>query len=103
MWRRRLKTFVAYERALEQACADTIASCPYVGQKRQPYCGRGFIEAVTALVDLLGEFPRIGVRTDEPGVAMFPLVRYRYPIYYKVLDSGEVRIIRVRHASRKRP
>ena len=60
-------------------------------------------EAVSALVDLLGEFPGVGVRTDEPGVAMFSLVRYRYLIYYKVLDSEEVRIIRVHHASRKRP
>ena len=40
---------------------------------------------------------------DEPGVAMFPLVRYRHLIYYKVLDSEEVRIIRVHHGSRKRP
>ncbi len=61
------------------------------------------MDAITALVDLLGEFPGMGVRTDEPGVAMFPLVRYRYLIYYKVLEGREVRIIRVRHAFRKRP
>jgi plasmid stabilization system protein ParE len=72
-------------------------------QKREPDCGRRIVEAVTALVDLLGEFPRMGVGTDEPGVSMFPLVRYRYLIYYKVLEGGEVRIIRIRHASRKRP
>jgi plasmid stabilization system protein ParE len=45
----------------------------------------------------------MGVRTDEPGVIMFPLVRYRYLIFYKIVDGEEIRIIRVRHASRKRP
>jgi len=72
-------------------------------EKENPVAAREFVESVTALVDLLAEFPRMGVRTDEPGVAMFPLVRYRYLIYYKVVDGGEVRIIRIRHASRKRP
>jgi plasmid stabilization system protein ParE len=53
------------------------------------------------LLDCLREYPGMGAVTDEPGVIMFPLVRYRYLIFYKVL-SDEVRIIRVRHASRKR-
>ncbi len=72
-------------------------------EKENPIAAQEFVEAVTALVDLLGEYPSIGVRTDEPGVSMFPLVRYRYLIYYKILEDREVRIIRVRHASRKRP
>jgi toxin ParE1/3/4 len=72
-------------------------------KKENPIAAEEFVEAVTALVDLLGEFPRMGVRTDEPGISMFPLVRYRYLIYYKILEGGEVRIIRIRHASRKRP
>jgi len=72
-------------------------------KKDNPIAAEGFGEAVTALVDPLGEFPAIGVRTDEPGVAMFPPVRYRYRIYYKGLDSEEARIIQVHHASRKRP
>jgi plasmid stabilization system protein ParE len=59
-------------------------------KKENPIAAEEFVEAVTALVDLLGEFPGMGVRTDEPGVAMFPL------------EGREVRIIRVRHASRRR-
>ena len=43
----------------------------------------------------------MGVATVEPGVVMFPLVRYRYLVFYKVLGH-EVRIIRIRHTSRKR-
>ena len=72
-------------------------------EKENPVAAQEFVEAVSALADLLGEYPGMGVRTDEPGVTMFPLVRYRYLIFYKVLRGEEVRIIRVRHASRKRP
>jgi plasmid stabilization system protein ParE len=31
------------------------------------------------------------------------LVRYRYLMFYKILNGQEIRIIRVRHASRRRP
>ena len=71
-------------------------------EKDNPVAAKEFVEAAEALADLLGEFPGMGVRTDEQGVIMFPLVRYRYLIFYKVLRGKEVRIIRVRHASRKR-
>jgi plasmid stabilization system protein ParE len=72
-------------------------------KKENAVAAREFVEAVAALVDLLGEYPGMGVKTDEPGITMFPLVRYRYLIYYKTLKGGEIRIIRVRHASRRRP
>jgi plasmid stabilization system protein ParE len=72
-------------------------------KKENPAAADEFIEAAAALVDLFGAYPGMGVRTDQPGVSMFPLVRYRYLIYYKILRGEEVRIIRVRHASRKRP
>jgi plasmid stabilization system protein ParE len=71
-------------------------------EKDNPLAAREFVEAVEDLADLLGEYPGMGVRTDEEGVIMFPLVRYRYLVFYRVLTGGEVRIIRIRHASRKR-
>jgi plasmid stabilization system protein ParE len=72
-------------------------------EKENPTAAYEFLEAVTALVDLLGEFPGMGVQTGQPGVFMFPLVRYRYLIFFRVVRRKEVRIIRIRHASRKRP
>jgi toxin ParE1/3/4 len=71
--------------------------------KENPTAAEEFLEAAAALVDLLGAFPGMGTQTDQPGVSMFTLVRYRYLIYYKVLKGEEVRIFRVRHASRERP
>jgi plasmid stabilization system protein ParE len=72
-------------------------------EKENPTAAYEFLEAVTALVDLLGEYPGMGVQTRQPGVLMFPLVRYRYLIFYRVVRREGVRIIRIRHASRKRP
>jgi toxin ParE1/3/4 len=68
-----------------------------------PLAATEFVEAVNSLADLLGDYPGMGVQTNKPGVIMFPLVRYRYLIFYRVLNGGEIRIIRVRHASRRRP
>ncbi len=62
----------------------------------------GFVDAAAALVELLEENPGMGIKTDEPDVIMFPLIRYRYLIFYKILHGEEVRIIRIRHAARKR-
>jgi plasmid stabilization system protein ParE len=68
-----------------------------------PSAASEFVEATNSLADLLGQYPGMGVRTSKPGVVMFPLVRYRYLVFYKILNSNEIRIIRVRHASRRRP
>jgi toxin ParE1/3/4 len=67
-----------------------------------PAAAEEFLEAAAALVDSLAAFPGMGTQTDQPGVFMFPLIRYRYLIYHKVLRGEEVRIFRIRHASRKR-
>ncbi len=72
-------------------------------ERENPQAANEFVDAARSLVDLLGEYPGMGVRTDERGVVMFPLVRYRYLIFYKILNGEEIRIIRVRHASRRRP
>ena len=45
--------------------------------------------------------PRIGVRTDRPHVYRWPLRRYRYTIFYRVLlNEDAVEIARVIRAAR---
>jgi plasmid stabilization system protein ParE len=45
--------------------------------------------------------PRIGVRTDRPHVYRWPLRRYRYTIFYRVLlNEDAVEIARVIRAGR---
>jgi plasmid stabilization system protein ParE len=50
-------------------------------EEDNPAAAKGFVEAAETLANLLGDFPGMGVRTDEEVVIMFPLVRYRYLIF----------------------
>jgi toxin ParE1/3/4 len=70
-------------------------------EKDNPVAADEFLDAVINLVDLLREYPGMGTRTAQPGVSMHTLVRYRYMIFCRVRGE-EVRIIRIRHTSRKR-
>jgi plasmid stabilization system protein ParE len=86
----------------KRAVSQLRAAHEYI-KGENPQVASEFVDAVNSLVDLLGEYPGMGVRTDERGVIMFPLVRYRYLIFYEIVGGEEIRVIRVRHASRKRP
>ncbi len=70
--------------------------------KDNPKAAHEFLEAVESLTAKLGEFPGMGIETDEPGVILFPLVRYRYLLFYEVRGE-EVHVMRLWHASRARP
>jgi toxin ParE1/3/4 len=37
---------------------------------------------------------------QRPGIRVFPLIRYPYKIFYRVLNDG-VRILHIRHTSRR--
>jgi len=84
-----------------RALAQLRSAHEYINRNNAP-AARGFVEATAALVELLGEHPGVGIETDEPGVTMFPLVRYHYLVFYKISPEDEVWIVRLRHASRKR-
>lgn len=60
-----------------------------------------FLDATENLAKLLAVNPSIGLATDESGVIVFPLVRYQYLLFYKITARKEIRIIRLRHTSRK--
>jgi plasmid stabilization system protein ParE len=38
--------------------------------------------------------------SGQPGLRMFPLIRYPYKIFYRVLE-GRIRILHIRHTSRR--
>lgn len=61
-----------------------------------------FVDVAEALIELLAEYPGMGLETDAPNIIVFPLVRYKYLIFYKIISAAEIRIIRLRHGSRKR-
>jgi plasmid stabilization system protein ParE len=83
-----------------RALAQLSAAHAYLRQENPP-AARNFLESVGKIIGLMREFPGIGVETDEPGIRMFPLVQFRYLIFYQIRGE-ELRILRVRHASRNR-
>jgi|ERR1043166_8385920 plasmid stabilization system protein ParE len=56
---------------------------------------------IQAVVSHIAEHPEAAPRVVErPGMRMFPLIRYPYRIFYRVLDD-RVRILHIRHTSRR--
>ena len=81
------------------ALAQLRAAHRYLS-KENPRAASEFLAALEALEENLSHFPKMGVRTKQPGVMAFPLVRYRYRLFYKI-ERDEIRIIRIRHTSRR--
>ncbi len=51
--------------------------------------------------DGLADSPYASVATDQPGIRRMPLVRYPYPMFFRINElAGQVEIARVIHASR---
>jgi toxin ParE1/3/4 len=56
---------------------------------------------IRAVISHISEHPEAAPRiTERPGMRVFPLVRYPYKIFYRVLDD-RVRILHIRHTSRR--
>ena len=67
-----------------------------------PAAANAFLIRVELIVALLSVRPGIGRMTQKPGVQVVSLQPYHYLLFYKVLqERDEVRIIRIRHMSRK--
>lgn len=61
------------------------------------------VERIKAVASLLQDFPEAGHLTDEPGVRMFPTVRYPYLVFYTVNPAeAEIVILHVRHGAQER-
>jgi toxin ParE1/3/4 len=73
----------------------------YIAQDN-PIAANAFLIRVEEIVSLITVRPGIGRRTKKSGVQVVGLQPYRYLLFYKLLEqSDEIRIIRVRHMSRR--
>jgi plasmid stabilization system protein ParE len=62
------------------------------------------VNRIEELAALLGEFPRLGHQTDEPGVRILPVVRYPFVLFYTIDDAAdEVVILHVRDSAQEPP
>jgi len=83
-----------------RALRDVDEILAYV-QKRSPSGAHNLSIAIERAIEMCALNPRIGVRTDRPHVYRWPLRRYRYTIFYRVLlNEDAVEIARVIRAAR---
>ena len=63
---------------------------------RSPQGAERVRKAIAEAVDRCEADPRIGSKTDEPGVLRRPLRKYRYTIFYRLLPAGTgIEIVRI--------
>jgi plasmid stabilization system protein ParE len=85
-----------------RALRDIDEILAYV-QKRSPSGASKLSIAIERAIEKCASNPRIGVKTALPGVYRWPLGKYRYTIFYRVLaDEDAIQIARVVRGARVR-
>ena len=70
-------------------------------EKRSPAGARNVLRAIYAGVQFVSEYPQASQRTDDPQVRVRIVRRYRYRLFYRIVDGDTVEILHIRHASRR--
>ena len=68
---------------------------------RSPIGARNVLQAIRAATKDIALFPQGAIQTSDPDIRVKILGRYRYKIFYMLVDSDTVEIIHVRHAARR--
>jgi len=85
-------------RALRQLQAISA----YINEKN-PQGALNVRDAILATIGMLSRSPSLGRRQDRRGLRKLVVPRYPYLIYYAVDETtGNVNVLKVRHAARKR-
>lgn len=80
--------------------ADQLRQAIDYIERDRPFAAVRLKARIDATLSRLALFPDSGSPTDESGVRYVPVPKTRYLLFYD-LDEAGVRIVRVRHASRK--
>jgi plasmid stabilization system protein ParE len=84
----------------ERALADIEDIFLFLNE-RSPTGARNVLRAVHEAIGEIAAHPLAAPRTSDPGIRVKTLGRYRYKIFYGVVDEEFVEIIHVRHAARR--
>jgi len=84
-----------------RATRDLDAIHEYLVQ-RSPQGAINVLTAIYAAVEFIRRHPQGAQVTVVPGVRAFAVRRYRFKVFYRVVDSGNLlEIVHVRHTSRR--
>ncbi len=87
-------------RFTRKSLADLDQIRSFIGEENQAAASR----LATRLIELawaLGDNPKEGRRTDEPGVHVLIAPHLNYLIFYRI-DEAEIQILHIRHTARSR-
>jgi plasmid stabilization system protein ParE len=86
----------------ESALSDIDEIFSYIYEHNRA-AAAAVVARIEAVASLLQDFPDAGHLTDEPGVRMFPTIRYPYLVFYTVDPAkAEIVILHVRHGAQER-
>ncbi len=83
-----------------RALADIDDIARYL-EKRSPTGARNVVRAIHDGIRAIAEQPYGSERTNYPDIRVKVVRRYRYKIFYRIIDADTVRIIHIRHTSRR--
>ena len=86
-------------RYTRRAISDLIAIADYI-RERNPKAAASVEKRIRSSISQLELFPFSGRLTDDVSIRMFPIVRYPYLVFYKVIES-EVVVHHIRHGRRQ--
>ena len=84
----------------QRALADIDDIFQYL-QERNPAGARNVMRAIHDGIRIIGRLPYASRRTSNPEIRVRIVPRYRYKIFYRIIDADTIRIIHIRHASRR--
>jgi plasmid stabilization system protein ParE len=70
-------------------------------EPRSPTGARNVLKSIYAAITMIADRPYSVERTSDPEIRVKVLGRYRYKIFFSVIDPDTVEIIHVRHAARR--
>jgi plasmid stabilization system protein ParE len=70
-------------------------------EPRSPAGARNVLRTIHAAINDIAQFPHSAEQTSDPDIRVKVLGRYRYKIFYGVIEPDAIEIIHVRHAARR--
>jgi len=83
-----------------RALADIDDIYRYI-EERSPMGARNVVHAIHDSIQAIVEQPYGSVRTNNPDIRVKVVRRYRYKIFYRIVDADTIAIIHIRHTSRR--
>ena len=70
-------------------------------EERSPSGALNVLRAIYAGIHLIAEQPFASQQSDDPEIRVKVVQRYRYKIFYSVIDDETIEVIHIRHTSRR--